>query len=754
LKKRKQFLQELIEKTRSAGDQLVTAVRDDMRLSLFSVANFTKVIVGGVSWLFLEYLEPGSLAFFVAVAWLALAFCIAWTRYRLLAIPAIILLLMLVPINFLNASYFIASDQLLPKYRSVEDATYFEFPARWSYLTQLAKNRQNTELIETSTCDNMTVAMLPKLPFRTIQVEREALLTPFAFRRLPSLNIERFEFRLEAETGKVFGPDGEKTSMGFQFGFPSPDSTASMAVTMIFPRSVKCVVDNIPLLPILEVLPWDASDTDTLIKAVRRSDRLRKIYEEDQVWSLTTSRGLEMNVSDSNGYKALFDFIIYSVAFQSLQGNLFSEARADIGTKLCSIASSHSSTFSGPFSALREQFLNLIVKELGQKYQIAYPTCYVPPQMMEAFQTLARDEDELAPGNAAFKKCLDTANSIQKCLEEGDAVQPQKLCRDPFLCDTAPRNYAFQEPLFTSYDARYEDFVATKAGGTVAIRTLSPTSCPDLRDVGEQKQYILWWLDQAKAITIEAAQCSSSDWKRRIAESKALMERTLSCANKFRLSDALKLRDVSPSNIDFTTTFRCDPRIEGIDVGRQFKVLIDTVDNLDELTDKMAGYETLVGDRAFVPLRDTLKLVKRLKTGSCGAGSFRQCIDEHRANGNILELIGKLVQPDASEFFAGDDVRQIVDRFVKLDNRAINMVVCDLLQDSDFARRANYTRDEFCDDRGLGRYRSIGSQELGKSLSRAEGDDDASRRTYSYELNKTQKKFMIILPFSDRKNPQ
>ena len=128
MKKRKQFLQELIEKTRSAGDQLVTAVRDDMRLSLFSVANFTKVIVGGVSWLFLEYLEPGSLAFFVAVAWLALAFCIAWTRYRLLAIPAIILLLMLVPINFLNASYFIASDQLLPKYRSVEERNLFRVP--------------------------------------------------------------------------------------------------------------------------------------------------------------------------------------------------------------------------------------------------------------------------------------------------------------------------------------------------------------------------------------------------------------------------------------------------------------------------------------------------------------------------------------------------------------------------------------------------------------------------------------------------
>jgi hypothetical protein len=592
------------------------------------------------------------------------------------------------------------------------------------------------------------------LPYRPIQIEREALLTPFAFRRLPSLNIERFDFRLQVSSGTRLGPDGQKTSMEFEFGFPSPGSATSIPVTLIFPRSARCVVNNIPMLPILEILPWDANDTDSLIKAVRRSDRLRKIYEEDKIWSLAMSRGLEMNAIDSNSYKALFDFIVYSAAFQSLQGNMFSEARAEIGTKLCSIANSYASTFSGPFSALPEQFLSLIVKELGQRYQIAYPTCYVPPQMMEAFQTLARDEDEVTPGNATFKKCLDTASSIQKCLENDDSVQPSKICRDPFLCDAGPRTYAFQEPLFTSYDGKYDDFVATKVGDTVAIRTLNPISCPELRDVGEEKQFILWWLTRANAITTEPAQCSSSDWKRKIAESKTLVERTLSCANKFQLSDALKLHDVSASGIDLLTTFRCGrPKIEAIDLNGAFKGIIEFVDGLDAITDKIGEYEALVGDQAFVPLRDALKLLVRLKKGSCGLGSFQQCIDEHRAKGNLLELIGRLVQPNATEFFAGDDVRKIIDRFVKLDNLAIDMVICDLLQDRDFARRTSYTRDEFCNDHGLSRYRLIGSSELGKSLYRSEGDDDASRRTYFYRLNKTEKEFMIELPFGDRKYP-
>ena len=533
LKKRNQLFQGIIEKSKPVGDQLVTAVRDDTRLSLFSVANFTKVIIGGISWLFLEYLEPGSFIFFVAVVWLALAFCIASTRYRLFVIPAMILLLMLMPINFLNASYFVGSDQLLPKYRSVEGATYFEFPARWSFLTQLAKNRQNTELIETSTCDNTTVAMLPKLPFRTIQVEREALLTPFAFRRLPSLNIERLSLELRLRPERSWARRRENVD-GFSIWLPLARRNGLNCYNDDFPAVGKVRCRQYSSASILEVLPWDANDTDTLIKAVRRSDRLRKIYEGDQAWSLATSRALEMNVSNSNGYKALFDFIIYSVAFQSLQGNIFAEARADIGTKLCSITCSHGSTFSGPFSALPEQFLNLIVKELRRKYQIAYPTCYVPPQMMEAFQTLGRDENEFVPGNAAFKKCLDTANSIQKCPEKGDAVQPQKLCRDPFLCDTAPRNYAYQEPLFTSYDARYQ--VRGNEGQRYCRHPHAKSDILSRCETLAKKSGFSMVVRSGQGDHHRTRAMLASDWKRKIAESKALMERTLSCAKSSGLA--------------------------------------------------------------------------------------------------------------------------------------------------------------------------------------------------------------------------
>jgi hypothetical protein len=131
----------IFEKSKAAGEQLVVSMRDDAKQFIFSISALTKYVVGGISWLLLEYLEPGSLTFSIAIGWLALTFFVTWTRYRLWAVPALLPLIALIPINFFNATYFIASDQLKLKYRSVENTTYFEFPARWSLLKGLAKSQ-------------------------------------------------------------------------------------------------------------------------------------------------------------------------------------------------------------------------------------------------------------------------------------------------------------------------------------------------------------------------------------------------------------------------------------------------------------------------------------------------------------------------------------------------------------------------------------------------------------------------------------
>jgi hypothetical protein len=359
----KHFLRWILRRSQDAGDRVINEARDGIRK--FVIAVPSNLVTLGIAWLLREYLEPGSLLFFIVLGLLLFIFGIIWTRFNRLAIPAFLLLLVIVPITFSKASYYISSDQFRIKFRSIEGVTYFEFPAHAPFLKWLAKKQKEKELIEVTQCSDQTIATLPLLPYAAIHVEQDSLLSPYPFRRLPSLKIEWFDYRINVASGSAFGPDGQKKLISAEFGFPSSDFTASIPVTLIFPRSTKCVLGGFPIFPILEALPWDPNDTDSLIKAVKRSDQLRKLYQADQVLSLEAARDLQISADDSNIYKALFDFIFYSVAFHSFPGNVLSEVRSKIGDKLCSIASSHANAFQSPFSSLPEQFLQTIVVELG-----------------------------------------------------------------------------------------------------------------------------------------------------------------------------------------------------------------------------------------------------------------------------------------------------------------------------------------------------------------------------------------------------
>ncbi len=432
LSKLRYFLRGIVRRLEDTAGHLVETSRDGAWKSALSF--LTSAATGGFTYLLWDYPKLGSFLSFIIIGWLLFIFCIVWTRFKLWAIPAILLLMTIVPINFFSASHYIASDQFRLRYRSVEGVRYFEFPSRWKLLTQFAKGQKDKELIEITNCGDsqQTVATLPLLPLASLQ---DPLRSPFTFRRLPSLKIETFDFSIHVASGSSFETDGHKHSISAQFSFPSSDPVISIPVTAIFPRSTKCIVNGVPLLPILEQLPWDSDDTDSLIEAVTRSEQLRKLYRDDQVLSVKVANDLQRNFAHTNSYKALFDFVFYSVAFQSLQGNVLSVVRARIGDKLCSIASTQARAFNGPFSSLPEQFQKTIVGELGSRYLLAYPSCHMSNDRLEMFQHLVGGEAPNLPSYVTFRDCLETSASVEKCLGQDDLAQPRKGCNQPLPCD-------------------------------------------------------------------------------------------------------------------------------------------------------------------------------------------------------------------------------------------------------------------------------------------------------------------------------
>jgi len=503
-------------------------------------------------------------------------------------------------------------------------------------------------------------------------------------------------------------------------------------------------VNDVALLPILEVLPWDPNNTNSLIEAAVRSDRLRKLYP-DKVLSLEQARDLQMNVADSDSNKALFDFLFYSIAYHTFSGNVFSEARAKIGNKLCAIADSHADVFSGAFAALPEQFLNLIVNEVGSKYQIAYPACHMSNDMLETFQSLVGDNAD-TPAVVTFRHCLETSGSVAKCLGQDDTVQPSKGCQS-LLCGTMPRSYALQEPLLASYDEKFEDVVATNDGKTVAIRTLSPTNCPKLRDVFEESQFLNWWLTQANSITKAPASCSSADWNRKIADSKALIKSAISCGNKLGLGYVPKLGDATRS-IESFYDFRCNPRVSADLLSNGVEGVVQLGDGLEPTIGKLETYAELLGHQPLDAIIDAFEMMRKSKFAACGAWSTRQCFEEYQAKGDFSELAIRLSSIIDWNIFS-EDQRDMVRSLTNLDNTIIDMAICDLLQDGEFARRTGFNRDEYCDSHELQAYRLFGSSDLGHSLGRPDGVDNA-QRSYSYRLNRTDREYLIEFPIGDR----
>jgi hypothetical protein len=91
--------------------------------------------------------------------------------------------------------------------------------------------------------------------------------------------------------------------------------------------------------------------------------------------------------------------------------------------------------------------------------------------------------------------------------------------------------------------------------------------------------------------------------------------------------------------------------------------------------------------------------------------------------------------------------KEMVRRLSNLNNTLIDMAICDLLQDEEFAKRTGYSREQFCDSHKLQAYRAFGSSDLGRSLERA--DEDVAGKRYSYQLGKTNRDYLIQLPLGD-----
>jgi hypothetical protein len=687
------------------------------KLFIPAILSFIQILI---ILFFQQFFEPFSSWFWIALVCTIIIFVLIGSKYYVTSTLALLAFVLLIAALSLSASYLIASDQFRLRYRTVAGASYFEFPEQLHFLKSIAGNR----LIAVAKCDSTKVAVLPLLPYEPLFL-KNSFIDRLGFRRFPNLQFEHVSLNVGASIGH--------RSVGLELGFSSTDQ-ATIPLTWIFPRSMNCKQNNVPLVPILEVLPWNPDDVGSLVEANIRVNQIRSNYP-DHSMSLDKLRSIRMN--DDGTYGPLLDVFVYSMLYQMFEGNIFAQMQAHVADTLCRVVGSHSSAFSGPFGALPENFIRRLVAKLKSKVRLVAPACNVSEDLLRAYEKSTSTNEAALPFGATFKDCMQGTMSMAQCLAKDDMPNPKPAC-EGLACNIPSPPAIPDEMLLEDYDLRvFGALVATKRNTLLSVSSLKPGECPNLRDEQENKHFIDWWIDYSNKIAEKPVECASAAWQAEYNRRRAELDDALSCASKRDIRGA-RYERTGPYLIDVIYTTKCT-RTVNIDEKVIIDQFSDFFDQIDDLILRLNRYKDIIGDSESQALIRSLHLFATMKQNVCGAGRFRVCIADYRQSYALLA--GKIV-----DFLGlsnvGNDQRALIDALTKLDNVMISMAICDALQDEDLSKSTGYDRTDYCDSHDLRTYRMFGSLPVGHSMQRGNDERDPGVG-YFFDSNGTNKGFGI-----------
>jgi hypothetical protein len=715
------------------GARLIAAMYVRLRkLFLPAIASAAQI---SILIFFREFFEPFSPLFWIALACTVIIFAIFVAKYYLASALALLVFVSFVAVTALRAPYQIASDQSRLRYRTVEGTSYFEFPEGITILKSIAKLFAGHELIVLEKCDDMKVATLPLLPYEPLFLENNMIDTT-GFRRLPYLQIEKVDLNITASVDHIQSNGAPHGSIGLQVGFSTNDR-ARIPLTWIFPRSIKCKPHNVPLIPVLEVLPWNPGETSALINAVTRVDQLRQAYPEHSV-SLDILR--KLHIDNDSTYSALLDFVTYSMIYQMFDGNIFAQTRAHVGNTLCTLVDGHQSAFStsGPFSAFQENLMRRMVAEFGSNVRLVAPACDVSEDLVQSYQK-STSTSEAWPFITTFRDCLKTPGSMTQCLAKDDAPAPRPGC-EGIACSMPTPPALPGEAVLEIYDAKsFYDIVATKEKKLVSIEGIEPSECPNLRNKEENGHFVEWWIEHAREFAAEPIQCLSSAWLKKYDQRKSELQQALLCAKERDIQYVLP-RDDGPEMMDLQSDTRCSRNFD-IEKLRMANPIVRLFYELDPLIDMLKRYSDLISASESKSLIRSFQMLAGIKEQVCGTQDLQGCMDDDTASQNYQRLINRFVEGHGLSD-TGSSAAEFVNALTKLDNVLVDMAVCDALQDEELSKRSGIDRTIYCDKHGLAEYRLAGSEPVGHSIER--GDEGDPGFSYRFESNGPDKRYEIL----------
>jgi hypothetical protein len=513
---------------RSLEEKLKKSDPANQRLLVEGFRNFfSQSVLAVLGWISWNFFQPVTLNFSVAATCIALSSILVWSRwYRSAAVICVALVGYCLILSF-TATYILATDQQRIRYGQVGGVSYLEVPSHSPIIDLIPSKLIRPRLISVISCGGMKVAKLPLLPFTATKADRMLFDSPLQFRRLPPLSYEGLQAYIATSVGDS---DGRK-EIGFAASFRRISD--SINLTSIFPRSILCMDNSVPLIPVMEILPWNPDQTNQLVATVAKVFSLRDLYLMRGTIAPQFIRTLSLD-NDESSYKSLLDFTTNSLVFVMLQGNLLAESRADIRNRLCITIESNPSAFSGPFSSLSKLIKREIAYSVGRTFRSIYPACHIDDDIFNEIDSLPTRVQEIPNWITAMSNCSrsQTPGELLSCVNGSAFYHLKDENCEASYCGAALTGVISPEDEVRFYEKPIESRVVSQEGRLIEPPTLDSVECPTLRDSYEDLYLLNWRAAQAWSIWDKPAECTSPEWQSRFIQSKEARKAALRCARQ------------------------------------------------------------------------------------------------------------------------------------------------------------------------------------------------------------------------------
>jgi len=660
----------------------------------------------GVTWLLWTFLDPLSLAFLISITILfAVITLIVAQRYTVAAVATFALVAYLSWLTC-TASYVILADQPGIRYREVAGVSYLVLPsALASPLTQAILKEK---LISILPCDGTSVARLPLLPFAPLSTDKNLFDGPFAFRRFAPFEFTRVQVSVETGVGSL---DGQKE---FTVGFSFNDPDGQISITDLFPRSLTCTSESIPLVPVMEMLPWDPDRTDSLILAVSRIRTMRDAYLHHTV-TIDTVKALTLD--SPSRFKSLLDFASHALLLNMLQGNVFAEARADLTERICAIVENDRQAFSGPFAELYDEFLVGLAIRSGERSNSLYPICYVSKEVLLKAETISVGDGTASLLGEWLSSCprdAHTRDNLLTCLDSlyssVAGIESDQRCKSAF-CGVSTATRAPSEHVLRFYESKFDDFVLSDDRKLLNVNSYPPGDCPQLRDEVELKHFLSKRTERARSWLRAPLQCDSVDLLHKFFTNLALYKSVASCQRQRGLTAAQSDRDADDEFI-FDFTWRC---AHGFDEAP--RAAIWAFDRLNAMRQSAPAVAQVV--RSMSPwIGDAradgiIGAINTLMNAQVDASCYQYGVAQCKAIGDTSNLLGAVsgIFLDLNAL-AEPGAKGIYNSLSGKNNLIADIALCDALAFPEFAAAVGVSRESFCVSRGLGRHMAVAQRSV------------------------------------------